>query len=261
MMGIPLLILMSFALPLLGSCGYKFGYRHFAGPILPAPHQTPPVVPASDQALQMKVGDDRSVTFVMDRLEVGLRPITDDILNRQFPNNSAFQEGFYQNPYFSPDNPYTYGDWRPPEQDWAPNRFTIFLLRVKNYAFPKVLVDPSNVQLTATNGRNYQALSLKALVEYHWPYAVAYGGNTYARFEERKDILKSTLFRGDMIFSGQEVEGYIVFPALDRDVEAFTVWVERIVLRFDYRNEPVETIDIPYRFHREVYMARRPHPE
>lgn len=45
---------------LLWGCGYKVGYRHFAGPILPAP----------DQTQNLEVGDDHSITFKLDRLEV-----------------------------------------------------------------------------------------------------------------------------------------------------------------------------------------------
>ena len=227
-----LLSLMGLIPLLLDGCGYRFGYRHFAGPILPV----------ADQTTEMKVGDDRSITFVLDRLEVRLRPITDDMLNRQFPHNSVSRENLYQNPYVSPSNPYTYGDWKPPGQDRPPTRFTVFLLHVKNYAFPKVRVDPSNIQIVATNGRRYPSLSLEALVEYYWPYAVGYAGNSYKQFEERKDILRNTLFQGDVIFSGQEGQGYIVFPPLDHDVEEFTVQIEKMVLRFDYRDEPVEPL-------------------
>jgi hypothetical protein len=62
-----------------------------------------------------------------------------------------------------------------------------------------------------------------------------------------------------MIFSGQEMEGFVVFPALDNDVEDFEVRIENMALRFDYRNEPVETVDIPYQFTREVsYAPERP---
>lgn len=236
---------------LLDGCGYKFGYRHFAGPI----------VPATGQVTEMRVGDDRSIIFVLDRLEVRLRPITDDMLNRQFPDVSVSREGLYQNPYVSPNNPYTYGDWGPPEEDRMPSRFTVFLIQVKNYAFPKVRVDPSNVQVVATNGRRYPSLSFEALIEYYWPYAVGHAGNSYKYFDERKDILRSTLLQDNMIFSGQEVQGYIVFPPLDYDVEEFTVRVEEMVLRFDYRDEPVETVDVLYRFNREVYLAQKPRTE
>jgi hypothetical protein len=34
-----------------------------------------------------------------------------------------------------------------------------------------------------------------------------------------------------------------------------------MVLRFDYRGEPVETIDIPYQFTHEVYLAKKPRSE
>jgi len=59
-----------------------------------------------------------------------------------------------------------------------------------------------------------------------------------------------------MIFSGQENEGYVVFANLDNDVEEFTVWIENMALRFDYKGEPVDTVDINYPFEREVYYAK-----
>jgi hypothetical protein len=132
---------------------------------------------------------------------------------------------------------------------------------VKNYAFPKVRIDPAKIHLVATNGRDYPTLGLSSLVEYYWPYAVAYTGNTYRYFQERRDLLRKTLFKDDMVFSGQEQEGYIVFPTLDYDVEEFTVQIEDMALRFNYRDEPIDTIDIPYKLHREVYLGRKPSPE
>ena len=66
-------------LPLVSSCGHKLGYRHFSGPVLP---QGDP-----DQANEFVVGDDRSITFVKDRLEVMLLPMTVDMLNRQLSNS------------------------------------------------------------------------------------------------------------------------------------------------------------------------------
>ena len=232
---------------LLTGCGYKLGQRHFAGPILPVP--TPAFV----------VGDDRSMTFVRDRLEVSLQSATAEMLNRQLGRVSTYPQGFSRpNPYVGPVNPYTYGDWRPSGRDRVPERFTVFRLKIKNYAYPKVRVDPTAMEIVASNGRRYQALSLSALIEYYWPYAIAYAGNTYATFKERQSILRGTLFKDDMIFSGQDREGYVVFPALDRDVEEFEVRIERLAVRFDFRDEATESIDIPYRFSREVYVARKP---
>ena len=166
-----------------------------------------------------------------------------------------------ENPSVSLTNPYTYGDWKPLGQESAPDRFAVFQLKVKNYAFPKVRVDPSKIYIAAPNGRHYSALSLASLLEYYWPYAVGYSGVTYKYFQEREDVLRRTLFQDKMIFSGQESEGYVVFPSLDYDVEEFTLWIEGMALRFDYRNEPVETVDIPYLFRREVYLARQPRTE
>lgn len=236
---------------LLCSCGIRLGYRHFAGPILPAPGA------AGEKGYV--VGDDRSITYLKDRLEVALLPLTAEMLNRQFAAESTVPKGFLQpNPYTTARNPYTYGNWKPPGEEQAPERFTVFLLKVKNYAYPKVRIDPANISITAPNGRHYQALSFSALVEYYWPYAVAYAGNSRANFTGRRDLLRRTLYNSDFVFSGQEKEGYVVFPVLDRDVEAFEVSIKDLLLRFDYKGEPVEKIDIPYHFRREVYTAQKP---
>lgn len=232
----------------LGGCGYKLGYRYFSGPIAPS---------AEHASSEFVVGDDRSITFLKDRLEVSIVPLVAEELNRQFGPHSQAPEGFAEpNPYATADNPYTYGDWNPPGEEKAPERFTVFLLKVKNYAFPKVQLDPKNMSIASANGWNYQVLSQSALIEYYFPYAVAYGGNARRKFEERTDILRRTLFKDDMIFSGQEYEGFVVFPVLDQDVEEITVWVKDMALRFDYRGEPTEKIDIPFHFVREIYYAR-----
>ena len=240
-------------IPLLAACSHPFGARHFAGPLMPS---------GEEQGDSHVVGDDHSITFQRDRLEVSCLPMTSQMLNRQFPGSSMTQSGFREaNPYAVPQNPYTYGDWKPPGEDEAPDRFSVFLLRVKNYAYPKVRIDPARMWIESPNGRVYQALSQIALTDYYWPYAVAYSGNARATFMNRRDILRRTMFPDDFIFSGQEVEGFVVFPPLDRDVEKCTLWVEDMALRFNYRGDPIELLDIPYRFEREVYVARQPRPE
>lgn len=244
--------LLLLALIALAACGIKPGYRHFTGP----------VVPAKITATDYVIGDDRSITFVKDRLEVTILPMSPEALNRQFAGISKAPEGFIlPNPYTIANNPYTYGDWTPPGEDSAPTRFTVFLVKVKNYAYPKVHLNPANIELVAPNGRHYPSLSLLSLTEYYWPYAVAYGGNSRKNFKERRDVLQRTMFTDDMIFSGQEQEGYLVFPQLDRDVETFTLWVRDMGLRFDFRDAAVETVNIPYEFQREVYYARTPHKD
>ena len=123
---------------------------------------------------------------------------------------------------------------------------------------PPARVNPAKMEINAPNGRHYRALTLSALLEYYYPYAVAFAGNTYRTFEERKDLLRRTMFEEEMIFSGQEKVGYVIFPLLDHDVQEFTLEIEGMALRFDFLDEPVETVDIRYRFSRHVYLARHP---
>ena len=66
------------------------------------------------------------------------------------------------------------------------------------------------------------------------------------------------MYKPDMVFSGQETEGYIVFPPLAPDVTSFAVTLEEVVVRFDYADEPVETIQLTYEFERDVYEGYQP---
>ena len=241
---------LSVALLLIGGCGHKWGYRHFAGPILPDA--------GLDRSEEFVIRDDRSITFVKDRLEVTLLPMTVDMLNRQLAGHSVPTEGFHEpNPYLVSTNPYTYGDWKPGWEEEYPTRFTVFLIKVKNYAYPKVLLDPYAIEITVPNGRRYQAFTRLALDDYFATYAIGFAGNTFLPFRERRDVLLRTLYPEDeMVFSGQEKEGFIAFAPLANDVESFDVRIKEMVLRFDYRDQPVEIVDINYPFTREVYLAK-----
>ena len=210
------------------------GYHHYAGPL----------VPGQQVSESMSVSDDGTVTFVQDRLEVNLKPMTDEELNRQFFNNS--QDGPKST------NPYTFGN----AVFWASNRekqrFSVFKLSVKNYAYPKVKIDPSKIVLKASNKRQYWSLNFEQLDTYYRPYAIGYRGNEYSRYQERRDLLRRTMFKSEEIFSGQEAEGFLVFPALHPDVSGVEVEVNDVVLRFDFRNEPVETTNLSYEFVRDI---------
>lgn len=244
------LILSALLLAGLAGCGHRLGERQFAGPIEPAI--------TSRDAFAVK--DDHTIVFIQQRLEVSVRPLTTQMLNRVFSSESTAAEGFHEpNPYGFRTNPYTFGDWLPPGEGEAPERFTVFLLKVKNYQYPKVLLEPEGIRIEAANGRRYQALGFPTLVEYHRPYAIAFAGNTYLPFQERRALLERTLYpESEIVFSGQELEGYVVFEPLHRDVERFTLHVKDMVLRFDYREEPVESVDIAYEFQRELYAALGP---
>jgi predicted small lipoprotein YifL len=223
------------ALLLLAGCG-----RYFPAPLRPTP----------DQAARMSVNDDGSVTYTQDRLELILQPMTDAQLNRQFAAESAQGAGS--------TNPYTFGNWEPMGSDYTPQRFTVFLLTVRNYQFPKVLLDPVKARMETANNRQYQAMSYAQLDEYFRAYWQGRTGQGRERFESRTDLLRRTLFPRDLVFSGQETHGYIVFPALHDDVTQIKVSIPDIVVRFDYAGQPMESIDIDFAFAREVFRGNRP---
>ena len=225
--------LAGFALAL--GCG-----RYFSGPLHPV----------EEQAADMRIDDDGSVTYLRERLEISLQAMTDEQLNRQFAAHST-KGG-------ESTNPYTYGDWKPLGETWTPQRFTVFRVKVSNYAYPKVQLDPYQATIATANNRHYKSLRLDELSEYYRAYALGLTGNAWERFKERTDILRRTLYPGEILFSGQEKEGYIVFPPLDDDVEELAVTLKGIVLRFNYANEPTETVDLTYSFVREVVRGMHP---
>ena len=210
------------------------GFIYYASPLRPVDQQGP----------AMDVADDHSVTYSQGRFEVKLRPVTAAELNRQFASHS--QSGR------SSTNPFTYGDTEFWEGEEGEERFAVFHMSVKNYAYPKVRIDPARTQIRADNGREYWSLNIEQLQNYFRVYIVGFRGNEYARHQERIDLLRRTLFRSEDIFSGQEAEGYLVFPTLHHDVANIEVLVHDAVLRFDFRGQPAETVDIAYRFERDV---------
>jgi hypothetical protein len=234
-------VLLLCALLLLGGCG-----RYFGGVIQP--------LSEVEQADHMVVEDDRSVTYVYERLEIGLLPMSDAELNRQFPGIS--DKGAFST------NPYTYGNFTRMGEEWIPPRYSVWRLRIKNYAYPKIQVDPAKIELISDDGyRSYKTLEMLEIVEYYYSHIIGYAGNDYRRFKAREDILNRTMFKGEALFSGQEAESYIVFPALDPDVESFAVNISDVAVRFDYKGDPVETIDLSFRFEREVHRGYQPPAE
>ena len=223
------------ALFIAAGCAVPVGYRYFPGPVSS--------VSEKGQAEGAVVMDDGTVKHSIGRLEIGLKPMADEELNRQFP--TVTKEGL---------NPYTYGTWRPVGESSTPGRFTVFHLKVKNYEFPKMEVDPIKAEIVTSNGRKYGPFSLLELDNYFCRYAGAYAGNPYQGFRGRMDILNKTLYQRDVVFSGQEHDGYIVFPPFPPDVTDFTVHLKGVVLRFDFRKEPLETVDLNFHFQREVHI-------
>jgi len=217
---------------LLGACGY----RYYTGTLRP--------LPELQQQENIAVSDDGTVTFIRNRLEVGVRPQTDEELNRLYAP--------YSTGGLDAVNPYTFGDWKDPETQSTPHRFTIFQLKVKNYAYPKILIDPSQAWIISENGRKYQPLGPLQFAEYFRPYATAYAGIEYGQFQERKDIFSRSRYKAEPIFSGQETQGFLVFPLIHADVQKLSLRIEKVAIRFDFRNEPVETLDLEYLFERNI---------
>jgi hypothetical protein len=218
--------------------------RYFSGPILPAPEDK--------QETTAKVKDDGSVSFNINRLEITLRPMSDEELNRQFPTVSK------GGPLAA--NPYTYGDWKPVGDTYTPPKYTVFLIQVTNYEYPKVRLDPTKVELVSKQAkREYAPLVYQDILEYYYSLTQAYSGKNYQVFQERRDLLNRTLYpQSEFVFSAQERQGYLVFPALPPDLTDFEVRFYDIALRFDYKDDPIELKDLVFRFQREVFKGYEP---
>ena len=209
------------------------GHYHYAGPLRPAAEQT--------ERLEAAKG---RVVFTQGPLRVEVQPLTDAQLNRQFGAHS--DAGPRQT------NPYTFGDTEFWEGEKERRRFTTFRIGVTNDGLPKVKIDPSRIVLRVGGGAEYWSLDLQQLDTYYRAYAIGFRGNEYARYQERLDILRRSMYRNEEVFVGQQAEGYIVFPAIAHDVRDVELVIHDAVLRFDHRNEPVETVQIVCRFQRDV---------
>jgi hypothetical protein len=226
------------ALLLLCGCG-----RYFPGPLHPA----------DKQGASMQVNDDGSITHTRGRLAVSLQAMADEQLNRQFAGASVAGG--------KSTNPYTYGNWTPLGEKWTPSRFTVFRLKISNYEYPKVQLDPAKAIILTTNRRQYRSLRLDELSEYYRAYALGLAGNAWARFREQTDILRRTLYAGAPLFSGQVIEGFLAFPPLDDDVVELTVTLPDIAVRFNFADEPIETLALNFVFRRDVVRGMHPPAE
>jgi hypothetical protein len=207
--------------------------------------------PVAQQAEGMTVNDDGSIAYTRDRLSIVLKPMSDAELNRQFP--AASKGGA------SSVNPYTFGDWVAPGENWTPARFTVMKLSVANYQFPKVIIDPLKATIrSAGDSQVHASLTYAELYDYYRSYWLGRTGQGRIDFKARTDLLKQTLFKSDAIFSGREAEGYLVFPLMDDDVALIQVRIEDLAIRFNYKDQPVETLDLTFSFERDVLRGNTP---
>lgn len=115
---------------------------------------------------------------------------------------------------------------------------TVFRLGVRNYTYPKVFIDPASIVMRSPDGRKWHNL------------APAYFASVPSPGRDRNKLLREALFTADAVFNGQEKSGYVLFTGLAPDVRDIQVTVKDAVLRYDYRGEPVQTVDFTYRFER-----------
>ncbi len=203
--------------------------------------------PSPEQVAGTSVNDEGSITFTLDRLAITLKPMSDAELNRMAsPSGDASL------------NPYTFGESTALGEDWTPPRFTVFRVQVANYQYPKVQLNPAKAHITAANGRAYDSMSFAQLYEYYQAHWQGRTGLGRVKFRERTDMLKRTLFTGNIIFSGSDEEGYLVFPLLDDDVRQIRVDIEDVAVRFNFVEEPVETVDLRFSFQRGVRRGFTP---
>ena len=105
---------------------------------------------------------------------------------------------------------------------------TVFRLGVRNYYYPKVGIDPASIVLRSTDGREWRNLALgepDGVVPY-WLGSSELGS----------------------VFAGQEKSGYVAFEGPDVDVREIQATVKNVAVRYDYRGEPVQTVDFTFRF-------------
>ena len=86
-----------------------------------------------------RLREDGTVSYQEEGLRIDVRPLSDEDLNRRFPEDSS--QGKYST------NPYTYGDWVDPDKGYIPKRFTVFEVSIYNYTHAKVELDPIEVVL------------------------------------------------------------------------------------------------------------------
>ncbi|MBI2503792.1 MAG: hypothetical protein HYW07_11245 [Candidatus Latescibacteria bacterium] len=235
------------ALALLAGCGY---YQ------IPGRFQ-PLQVEAQQSATagsRMEVYDDGSVNFILNRLEVSVRPMLDEELNRQFPALSTDGKGPADE---LATNAFTFGEWKDPRSGQPPQRFSIFKISVKNYEYPKVKFDPLKTLIHASNGRVYYPWGRYDFEEYFRRFPQAFNGLGYQRLAERRAMVKRSQYPEDeFCFSGQTTEGYVLFPVIHSDVTEITFELPYLGIRYNFRDEAVEQVNLNFRFKRDLRKVK-----
>jgi hypothetical protein len=197
------------------------------------------------------VGEDGSITYEMDDLQVVVEPMSDASLNRLFLEESSLGEYSI--------NPYTFGDYVDPEVGYVRNRFTVFRITVHNRGFAKVELNPLRSLLTTDRkGEVLQAYGILAgaaprTFEAYYRARRRPSGNEYYRFNMRMGIVRSNNYGvGEKIFKGESYGGFIVFDPLDDAVRDVRLMLRDFILKFNAFDMPLETVDLAFDFQRRI---------
>jgi len=216
-----------------GACAY----HHYASPLVPAPLDIPGAVLAEDGAVE----------YSQPGLLLRLRALSDQQLNRQFATHSEAGP--------ASTNPFTFADTRFLRSPHQRQRFTVFHVELRNHEYRKIKLDPVQTRLEAPDGRQYWALTLDQLDSYYRAYLQGHQGNEYLRYQQRLDLARSALYKNEEVFPGDASEGLLVFPVLAPHIGQVTLHLSDLVLRFDPRGEPVESLALTFPFVRDVGRA------
>jgi hypothetical protein len=197
------------------------------------------------------VGEEGSITYEIDDLQVVVEPLSDAALNRLFPEESSLGEYSI--------NPYTFGDYVDPEVGYVRNRFTVFRITVHNRGFAKVELNPLRSLLTTDRkGEVLQAYGILAgaaerTFEGYYRARRRPSGNEYYRFNMRMGIVRSNNYGvGEKIFKGESYGGFLVFDPLDDAVRNVRLTLRDFILKFNAFEMPLETVDLAFDFQRRM---------
>ena len=196
------------------------------------------------------VEEDGAVTYSISGLRIRVEYMTDEALNREFPEDS--DRGRFST------NPYTYGDWINPVLGYTPNRFTVFRVTVSNDTYAKVLLDPIAALLNRDRGEVLHSFGIPSYsphesFERYYRGIRGQSGNEFYRFDTRMGNVRSSLYLQDTkVFKGESYSGMVAFAPLDEEVLRVQLILEDFVLKFDASGQPLETVDILFDFDRKI---------
>lgn len=209
-----------------------------------------PIIKESDTKYELE--EDGAIAYDLEGLKIVVKPMTDEKLNKMFPDISYKEE--------ASTNPYTYGNWIDPDLGYTPNRFTVFVVKVFNYAQPKVNFDPLKAELISKRGDRFLPYAREKKdnptsdrnFESYYEKVKGSSGVERNRFEARLGMVRQTLFTEGPIFKGDKKDGFLVFDPLIEAIDEVTLTLKDFVLKYDANNWPLEKIDIPFNFKREL---------